>query len=94
MIIEIKQVELRRKRRIFVFSATCAAKKLLVGEKTLNERFFKNTGVVLAGIEYSPKIYDFRANGIPVQERVEFSTRSKEEFFKSFLIIFYNEGVS
>ena len=28
-------------------------------------------GVVLAVIECSPKIYDFRANGIPVQERVE-----------------------
>ena len=27
--------------------------------------------MVLAGIECSPKIFDFRANGIPVQERVE-----------------------
>ena len=28
--------------------------------------------MVLAGIECSPKISDFRANGIPVQERVDF----------------------
>ena len=28
--------------------------------------------MVLAGIECSPKIFDFRANGIPVQERVDF----------------------
>ena len=57
---------------LFVFSATCAAKKHLVSEKTLNKRFFKDTGVVLAGIECSPKISDFRANGIPVQESVDF----------------------
>ena len=28
--------------------------------------------MVLAGIECSPKIFDFRANGIPVLERVDF----------------------
>ena len=28
--------------------------------------------MVLAGIECSPKICDFRASGIPVQERVDF----------------------
>ena len=28
--------------------------------------------MVLAGIECSPKIFDFRASGIPVQERVDF----------------------
>ena len=28
--------------------------------------------MVLAGIECSPKIRDFRANGIPVQNRVDF----------------------
>ena len=26
----------------------------------------------MAGIECSPKIFDFRASGIPVQERVDF----------------------
>ena len=56
----------------FVFPATCAAEKHLVSEKSLNKRFFKGTGVVLAGIERSPKIRDFRASGIPVQERVDF----------------------
>ena len=56
----------------FVFSATGAAKKHLVSEKPLIKRLFKNTGVVLAGIECSPKIFDFRANGIPVQESVDF----------------------
>ena len=55
----------------FVFPLICAAEKHLVSEKSLNKRFFKGTGVVLAGIECSPKIFDFRANGIPVQERVE-----------------------
>ena len=56
----------------FVFPLTCAAEKHLVSEKTLNKRFFKGTGVVLAGIECSPKIFDFRASGIPVQKRGEF----------------------
>ena len=56
----------------FVFPATCAAEKHLVSEKTLNKRFFKDTGVVLAGIECSPKIRDFRANGIPAGECVDF----------------------
>ena len=56
----------------FVFPLTCAAEKHLVSEKPLNKRFFKGTGVVLAGIECSPKIRDFRANGIPVQDRVVF----------------------
>ena len=56
----------------FVFPLTCAAEKHIVSEKPLNKRFFKNTGVVLAGIERSPKIHDFRASGIPVQERVDF----------------------
>ena len=51
---------------------TCAAEKHLVSEKPLIQRFFKGTGVVLAGIECSPKISDFRANGIPVGERVDF----------------------
>ena len=60
----------------FVFPATCAAEKHLVSEKTLIQRFFKGTGVVLAGIERSQKSLIF-ANGIPVQERGDFSTRSK-----------------
>ena len=60
----------------FVFPLTGAAEKHLVSEKTLNKRFFKGTGVVLAGIECSPKVRDFRASGIPVGERVDFSTRS------------------
>ena len=51
---------------------TCAAEKHLVSEKPFIQRFFKDTGVVLAGIECSPKIRDFRANGIPVQECVDF----------------------
>ena len=58
--------------RIFVFPATGASEKLLVSEKPLNKRLFKGTGVVLAGIECSPKIFDFRANGILVQESVDF----------------------
>ena len=56
----------------FVFPATGAAEKHLVSEKTLIQRFFKGTGVVLAGIECSPKIRDFRANGIPAGECVDF----------------------
>ena len=55
----------------FVFPATGASEKLLVSENPLIKRVFKNTGVVLAGIECSPKIFDFRASGIPVQESVE-----------------------
>ena len=56
----------------FVFPLTGAAEKHLVSEKPLNKRFFKETGVVPTGIERSPKIFDFRANGIPVQKRVDF----------------------
>ena len=56
----------------FVFPLTCAAEKHIISEKPLNKWFFKGTGVVLAGIECSPKIFDFRASGIPVQERVDF----------------------
>ena len=63
---------LRRKRRIYVFPLTGAAEKHLVSEKPPIQRFFKGTGVVLAGIECSPKIFDFRASGIPVQECVDF----------------------
>jgi len=40
--------------------------------------------VVLAGIECSPKIFDFRASGIPVQERVDFFdtlNRGKTRYF-------------
>ena len=55
----------------FVFPATGAAEKHLISEKTLNKRFFKGTGVVLAGIECSQKSVIF-ASGIPVQERVDF----------------------
>ena len=56
----------------FVFPLTCAAEKHIISEKPLIQRFFKGTGVVVAGIECSPKIRDFRANGIPVQDRVVF----------------------
>ena len=62
----------------FVFPPTRAAKKHLISEKPLNKRFFKGTGVVLAGIERSPKIFDFRANGIPDQERVDFFDTLKQ----------------
>ena len=64
----------------FVFPLTGAAEKLLISENPLIKRVFKNTGVVLAGIECSPEIFDFRASGIPVQERVGFSTRSIRRF--------------
>ena len=56
----------------FVFSATGASKKLLISGNPHIKRVSKGAGVVLAGIECSPKIFDFRANGIPVQERVDF----------------------
>ena len=63
---------LRRLRRICVFTLTCAAEKHLVSEKPPIQRLFKDPGVVLAGIECSPKIFAFRANGIPDQEHVDF----------------------
>ena len=81
---------------IFVFPATSASEKLLSSEN----RFlavFKGTGVVLAGIECRPKIFDFRASGIPVQERGDFVDTlkcagngaffrlSKSRFFKSLI---------
>ena len=75
----------------------CAAEKHLVSEKPLIQRFFKGTGVVLAGIECSPKISDFRANGIPVGERVDFFDTLTAEisfgscFFKNGLL-FYHSG--
>jgi hypothetical protein len=45
--------------RIFVFSLTGAAKKPLFDESPLIERGLGSAGVVLAGIERSPKIFDF-----------------------------------
>ena len=35
--------------------------------------------MVLAGIERSPKIFDFRASGIPVQKRVDFFDTLKRQ---------------
>ena len=49
-----------------------------VSEKPLVKRLFKGTGVVLAGIECSPKIFDFRADGIPTGESVDFFDTLKE----------------
>ena len=77
----------------FVFSATCAAKKHLISEKSLNKRFFKNTGVVLAGIECSPKISDFRANGISVQERVDFFDTLKAGNYPCSLFVFLKRHI-
>ena len=86
---------LRRLRRIYVFSLTRAAKKHLVSEKPLIQRFFKGTGVVLAGIECSPKISDFRANGIPVGERVViFDTLSPPQSGDSYYISLFLSEVS
>ena len=56
----------------FVFSATGESEKHLVSENPLNKRVFRVTGVVLAGIECSPKIFDFLANGILTGESVDF----------------------
>ena len=49
--------------------------------------------MVLAGIERSPKIRDFRASGIPVGERVDFFDTLRErkfsapcEFFAAFCV--------
>ena len=69
---KLKNMFLRRYRRIFRFSGDMCGGKTPCKRKPLNKWFFKGTGVVLAGIECSPKIRDFRASGIPVQERVDF----------------------
>ena len=61
----------------FVFSVTCAAIKHLISEKPLNSAVFQGCwGGVITGIECSPKIIDFRANGILGLESVDFSTLS------------------
>ena len=60
----------------FVFPQTCAAEKHLISEKPLVQRFFKDTGVVLAGMECSQKSLIF-ASGIPVQERVGISRHAQ-----------------
>ena len=51
--------------------------------------------MVLAGIECSPKIFDFRASGIPVQERVDFFDTLKQihEFFVHLLFCIYKISV-
>ena len=41
--------------------------------------------MVLAGIERSPKIFDFRASGIPVQKRVDFFDTLKRQGTAVFL---------
>ena len=48
-----------------VFPLTCAAEKHIISEKPLIKRFFKGTGVVLAGIECSPKIKIFERTASP-----------------------------
>ena len=68
----LKNYALRRLRRISVFPLTRAAEKHIISEKPLLRRFFKDTRVVSAGIECNPKILDFRVNGIPDRERVDF----------------------
>ena len=73
----------------FVFPLTCAAEKHIISEKPLNKRFFKGTGVVLAGIECSPKIFDFRASGIPVQERADFFDTLRHGFYSVPAYIFF-----
>ncbi len=73
----MKQLLLSGVQPHFVFPATGAAEKHLISEKTRNARFFKGTGVVLAGKECSPEIFDFRANGFPVQRLSTLSTISK-----------------
>ena len=40
--------------------------------------------MVLAGIECSPKIFDFRASGIPVQERVDFFDTFQAPLWRGF----------
>ena len=66
--------------RIFVFSAAGTSKKHIVSENSRFKRVFKKTGVVLAGTECSPKIIDFRASGVTVQE---------SEALIEFYLIFY-----
>ena len=56
----------------FCFFGDKCVEKTPCRQKPQNFAVFKNTGAVLAGIEYSPKISDFRASGIPVQERGDF----------------------
>ena len=65
----------------FVFPLTGAAEKHIVSENTLIKRVFKDTGVVLAGIECSQKSLIF-ASGIPVGERGEFfdTLRAENKF--------------
>ena len=55
------------------------------------KRVFKGAGVVLAGIECSPKIFDFRANGIPVQESVDFfDTLNRPDSAGRFFDVYYS----
>ena len=44
----------------------------------------------MAGIECSPKIFDFRANGIPVQESVDFFDTLKGGLFALLLHLYYD----
>ena len=53
--------------------------------------------MVLAGIECSPKIFDFRANGIPTGESVDFfdtlTVRSAPDGFLTYIILFVGNPV-
>ena len=52
----------------------------MCGEKSLSRRFFKGTGVVLAGIECSPKSMIFERTAFPSKSVSNFDTLSAVYF--------------
>ena len=71
----------------FLFFRRQVRRKNSLVAKTAFLAVFKGTGVVLAGIECRPKIFDFRASGIPVQERGDFVDTLKR--YEEILIPFH-----
>ena len=62
-------------------------RQTILFQQFLVKRVFKGTGVVLARIECSPKIFDFRANGILDQKSVDFFDTLKQEKNPAFLFV-------
>lgn len=70
---------LRWQRRIFRFSGDRCGGKTPYKRKTAYSAVFQGYWGVPTGIERSPKIFDFRASGIPVGERVDFFATLKRQ---------------
>ena len=73
---------------LFCFSGDRCGRKTPYKRKPPNKAVFKGTWVVLAGVECSPKIIRFSANGIPAKRVATLSTLSHLPFMGGCCFVF------